>query len=364
MVKKILYIVFEPHFSGQGRAVEDLVNNIGNQFTPYIICQRSNNKFASLVESDFHLQCNISKVINFEIIKAIKFAKKKNINLIHLHGFEGLIWGHTLAILTGIPIVFTPHTIDMKNQLLYFFYKNAWRLLTNLKTSKLITVSYNDKAILIKRKLTRADKITPILLGVKKEKYNIVKLIKYSELDLNRYDLTVIQVGHLSFQKNPFCYIKAAEKLIRAGKNILFLHAGSGEMASEINNYLKKNDLSENIKMLGFRSDALSIMSITDVVVNTSNWEGMPFTLIDAAFLGKAVIATNVNGNVDLIKHNVSGLIFNKGDILGLVKQLKYFLNHKSDITKYGKNLKESVSGKFETSTMISKHLNLYQEFI
>lgn len=362
--KKIAFIVFEPHFSGQGRAVRDIVKNIQDDYDVFLVCQKSNEILSGLLDPDKTLACTLSKTLNFDFIKAVKFLRREKIDLIHLHGFEGLIWGHMVSLFVRKPIVFTPHTIDMHNQVIYFFFKFAWMFFTYLKTSKLITVSHNDKKILAKRKMTPRSKIEPIYLAVDKERYKGVASKKASVSGIPDNKFIVLQVGHISVQKNPLCYFRAAQILSAKYKDIVFVHAGSGPMKEDVEKFIKDNGLTENAVLLGQRSDIFEVMGRADIIVNSSEWEGLPFTIVDAAHLGKPTVVSSVNGNVDIIKDSKTGMVFNKGDFNELSLKIEKLYLDQLFAENLGNELKKSIADKFEYDVMLEKHKLLYQELI
>lgn len=359
--KKIAFIVFEPEFSGQGRAVRDIIDNINDEFESCLICQKSNVTLSSVVPAENLMACSLSKTVNLDLFKAVSFLKKQKADAIHLHGFEGLIWGHSVALLAGLPIIFTPHTIDMYNQFLYFFFKNFWRFFTFLKTKTLITVSHNDKKILIKRNMTPADKVKPIYLAVDKHRYDGVLAEQKCVEGIPDGKFIVLQVGHLSIQKDPLSFFRAAKSLTSKYEDIVFVHAGSGPMSGQMKAYVKYHNLEEKALLLGQRSDIFEVMGRANVVVNSSNWEGLPFTIIDAAHLGKPTVVSNVNGNVDIIKDGKTGFVFEKGDYEALAAKVEALYLDKEHAAKLGAALKKSIKGQFEYDEMLTAHKDVYR---
>lgn len=82
---------------------------------------------------------------------------------------------------------------------------------------------------------------------------------------------------------------------------------------SGYSDYLRKlicdNNLGDNVHLLGWRSDALSLMGLSDVIILPSHTEGLPRVVQEAMILGKPVISTPVGGTTDLIIHRETGLL-------------------------------------------------------
>ena len=58
------------------------------------------------------------------------------------------------------------------------------------------------------------------------------------------------------------------------------------------------------------RKEALKYLESADIFLTTSKYEGMPISLIEAMLMGVSVIASDCEGNIDVIEHNVNGLLF------------------------------------------------------
>ena len=125
------------------------------------------------------------------------------------------------------------------------------------------------------------------------------------ELGLKETDLLVGVVGRLSPVKNHGMLLEAAAMLYREAPELAghlhFVIIGDGELRADLEARAMELGLSEKITFTGFRSDAMSLFRDLDLVALTSLNEGTPLTLIEAMHAGRAVVATQVGGVVDLI---------------------------------------------------------------
>jgi glycosyltransferase involved in cell wall biosynthesis len=74
---------------------------------------------------------------------------------------------------------------------------------------------------------------------------------------------------------------------------------------------IKKDELTEYVTCLGYRKDIYQLIKTIDIVTSTSHWEGLPYSLIEASFFKKAIIATDISGHSDLITSGESGFLVN-----------------------------------------------------
>jgi glycosyltransferase involved in cell wall biosynthesis len=67
--------------------------------------------------------------------------------------------------------------------------------------------------------------------------------------------------------------------------------------------------MSQSFHMLGWRRDVETVYAAADVVLLTSDNEGMPLSLIEAGMAGTPVVATRVGSVAEVIKHGCTGLL-------------------------------------------------------
>ena len=89
--------------------------------------------------------------------------------------------------------------------------------------------------------------------------------------------------------------------------------------------YIKRNKLTKNIFLTGYRKDIPEILSITNLVVSLSKREGLPLNIIEAMFMKKIVLASSIRGHVDLIEHDRNGFLWdlkNRDSFNFLIKEI------------------------------------------
>lgn len=85
----------------------------------------------------------------------------------------------------------------------------------------------------------------------------------------------------------------------------------------------------DDIVWLGYRTDIQNVIAQIDFLVLSSLWEGYPLTLIDALSVGKAIVATDVDGNKEIVNDNVTGLLVKPKDSEGLSNAIVQLCNNK-----------------------------------
>ena len=127
---------------------------------------------------------------------------------------------------------------------------------------------------------------------------------------------------------------------------------GDGELKNEL--------ISPNIKITGWKDKekVLEELNKNDIFILTSLWEGLPIALLEAGYMKKLCIVTNVIGNRDVIKNNENGYIFNCTD--EIIKKINKINN--IEYYKLTKTIKKDIKENYNMQIMINKYKKVYEE--
>lgn len=119
--------------------------------------------------------------------------------------------------------------------------------------------------------------------------------------NFNDEGLKIIQVGRLNTVKNHKFSLKIAEELTKRGVKYTLYIIGQGPLDLEIKKEIQKKSLTNNIKMLGIRSDITELMASADFMIMPSLHEGFPVVLVESQTVGlHAVVSDRISMEVDL----------------------------------------------------------------
>jgi hypothetical protein len=159
---------------------------------------------------------------------------------------------------------------------------------------------------------------------------------------------SIVTLGRISAQKNPGLF----NDIAKVFPQLRFIWIGDGE--------LKHLLTAENIIVTGWlnREEALSLLASHDVYIQTSLWEGLPFTIIEAMALQKPIIATNVIGNKDAVEHHENGFLCDT--IEDFEKAIQELLGNPSLLHQLAKESKAIAHKKFDRDKNFQKLLKIY----
>jgi glycosyltransferase involved in cell wall biosynthesis len=117
--------------------------------------------------------------------------------------------------------------------------------------------------------------------------------------------MVVSFIGRLTRVKRPDRFLAAAE-LVAAGRpETVFLVVGDGESRAG----LEGRTTSADVRFLGWRGDVGTVHAASDVIVLTSDNEGMPVALIEAAMAGRPCVTTDVGAAAEVVLDGRSGAV-------------------------------------------------------
>src|SRR5690606_27417924 len=100
------------------------------------------------------------------------------------------------------------------------------------------------------------------------------------------------------------------------------LMVGEGEQKEAALQLVKEQGNGKHITFLPFRQDVPDLLAAGDIFVLPSLWEGLPIGLLEAMSMGKAIIATRVDGTSEIIMNNENGLLTEPGNTADLSSSL------------------------------------------
>ena len=216
------------------------------------------------------------------------------------------------------------------------------------KTNKLITVGQKVADELLANEIGNPNQFTNIPPGV-----NALPT-KPKDVARNNYGITQTPVigwlARVTGVKNPLLAAEIAKEI----PNAQFIFGGDGDLMDQL-----KKCAPLNAKVFGW-VDAATFLSACDLILSTSENEGMPVALIEAQLAGIPVVATNVGSSAEVIAHNQTGLITSKekSEIITAINQL---LNAPETLKNMGISATTHARTHFAPEVMIQKHINLYK---
>ncbi|MEA2522152.1 MAG: hypothetical protein QOI81_1798, partial [Actinomycetota bacterium] len=157
-------------------------------------------------------------------------------------------------------------------------------------------------------------------------------------------------VGRLDPQKAPLDFVRMAAAVGRTVPSAVFVMVGDGDLKTETEAEAKR--LGVDVRFPGFRADAPRIASAFDVFVISSLYEGVGRALTEAMASARPVVATAVDGIVDVVEPAVTGLLSEPGRPEELAERVVWMLEHRAEARGMGYRASRLVRETFDQAVM------------
>ncbi len=143
----------------------------------------------------------------------------------------------------------------------------------------------------------------------------------------------VVMAANLVPVKQPQIFLQALRRLGDAGIPFQAEICGDGFLRNEISNTIKQGRLSDLVRLRGAvpQADLAVTFRRASVVVLTSHAEGLPFVLIEALACGTPVVASDLPGIREIVRHGENGLLVPVGDVAGFTTAIHETLSRSWD---------------------------------
>lgn len=176
----------------------------------------------------------------------------------------------------------------------------------------------------------------------------------------NQGNILIGNVGRLSEQKGMKYFVQAVPEVIKSKPNSRFFIVGSGEEEGMLRRLSKELGVEKYIIFSGYRIDVQNFMRQMDFIVLSSLWEGLPLTPIEAFSVAKTIIATAVDGTVEIVKDQENGLLIEPKDTKQMAEKMLWMIEHTDERNLMGKNAYDTFRTEFSIDRLKVAYIDYY----
>lgn len=290
------------------------------------------------------------------ILKLRKLISKKHYKFIHTNSPLASALVRVANLHKHTKVIYTAHGFQFfkggRKRDWFLFYPIERILAT--QTDVLVTVNDEDYTRAKKMGFKKVEKIPGVGVDIQKFQSRDEK----QEIMIDN-KLVLLSVGELNNNKNHMLVLEAISNLTNK-KSIEYWICGTGENRDKYSEFIKKNDLEEIVKLLGYRTDISEILEKSDVFIFPSFREGLSVSVIEAMAKGKPVLASEIRGNKDLIDSNKGGILFSPNDSAQLIEILNNITISKEKLIDFG-NYNRQKAKKYDLNQVNKKMISIYE---
>lgn len=286
--------------------------------------------------------------------------------IVHTHSSKAGFLGRLAARLERVPsIIHTPHGLHFLGQrhpLKRRFYLQLERTAARW-CDCIIALSPGERNALIEHKIAPAARIVQIANGVD------------PDVLVHGGDVQALRAAHgippnaplvgtlarVTAQKNPELFVRAAAAVAARFPDAHFVWIGGGELLGAAQQQAADLGIAAHCHFLGHQEQGTTLLAMCDLFWLTSNYEGLPYALLEALALALPTIATDVVGNRDVVDHDVNGLLVPPNDATGLTDATIGLLKDRERATALGRAGRAHVIERYSIERMVADTQQLYE---
>ncbi|MDQ3051012.1 MAG: glycosyltransferase [Bacteroidota bacterium] len=246
-------------------------------------------------------------------------CKSNSISLVHAHDSHAHTFAVIAAVFGNTSSIIVSRRVDFKvnpGPFSKFKYNHPLlkRILCVSEMIKQLTLPAVDDPL----------KLVTIHSGIDFSRFQNQRAtgVLHKEYDLPESARIIGNVAALAPHKDYATFVNTVSLLVKQLPDVYYFIIGEGDERTNIETIIRENNLEDRIIMTGFRNDMADILPELDLMLITSETEGLGTAILDAFACGVPVVATAAGGIPELVIHEKTGLLASVGDIQGLAQQV------------------------------------------
>jgi glycosyltransferase involved in cell wall biosynthesis len=216
-------------------------------------------------------------------------------------------------------------------------------------------------------------------LGIKKEKVKVIyrgrsskKLDSISDEEANALRLklkidsdtkVLLNVSRLLDRKGQLDLLKSYAEVVKMHPDTILLFAGEGAFRTTLENAIDDLKLKEKVVLLGNVDYIPLLLKMADIFIFPSHYEGLPGALLEAMFVQKIIICSDIGENKECVSET-EAIFFKTHDIEELTLKINMVLNNLKEYEPMSINAKKAALSKFELYYVIDQYNEVYQNLL
>ena len=379
--KKVLFVITKSNWGGAQRYVFDVATNLPEEFEPAValggtgvagagegaLAQklREQNIRTIFVES-FMRDIAPRKELG-ALRELIAIFKTERPDIVHLNSSKAGGLGALAARLAGVKkIVFTSHGLAWDED-------RPWHARAFIWLATWATFMLCHEAIVLSKDTYQRATWLPFCKRKVHLVYNGLRELEFMSAADARAALGerlsmsgdadtmwVGTLGELVRNKGLEYLIGAAELLRRREINFVICIAGEGDERPALERMIREKGLEQCVYLAGFLTEGYRYMQAFDIYALPSVKEGLPYVLLEAGQASRAVVASRIPGNVDVLSDAVSGLLCEPKNKEQLATKLELLIKNADMRARLGAALNAKVERDFSLKKMEADIVALY----
>jgi glycosyltransferase involved in cell wall biosynthesis len=341
-----------------------------NKFEHYLVFQggeKVEKEILDLGIKIFVIPSLKKKVSLGPFIDVYKILKINEIDIIHTHLVKPYAIVGLLNILLRKKFIFNYHGLFIAKNPYYGFaeksiYKTIHRIINLFNAVNVVLVpSAKSKELLIEETKLFPEPIV-YYNGYSLEKTNskVDKDLLQKILELKKKYFIMAVIGRLERQKRIDIALELFRSVSLKNKQLFLMIFGDGILKNQLIKMSSELGISSRVIFFDYVPDVVNYLQFIDILLFTSDWEGMPLSMWEAMANQVPVVAPDVGGFKEILEENNCGLIYEPGNLKDAEEKILQLINDEQLRTKLGQNGKSAIEIKYNEKEFIQQIERVY----
>jgi glycosyltransferase involved in cell wall biosynthesis len=168
-------------------------------------------------------------------------------------------------------------------------------------------------------------------------------------------------VGRLNWAKDQASLIRAFSRVRAALPDSVLVLIGGGRLRRELEACAREEGVAGAVRFLGERDDVRELLQGLDVFVLSSVSEGYSMALLEASATALPIVATDVGGNREIVRHGITGAIVPARDVESLAQAILGLLRNPGHAARLGAAARAMMEAGGSLEAMALRYAALYE---
>jgi glycosyltransferase involved in cell wall biosynthesis len=290
--------------------------------------------------------------------RLVRFLRRRQIDIFQVYFLDSTYFGIPAARLAGVPrIVRTRNNqgywmTPLRRRLGRFYQRFADATVANCEACRQAVIAEEG---------AQPESVLVLENGVDLERFPLDRQSSNGNLNHGR---RVGVVANLRPVKDLETFVRAAGEVAGVVSDVSFSIAGEGESRAALERLTKQLGLQGRLLLPGTVGDVPAFLGTLDVAVLCSQSEGMSNALLEYMAAGRAIVATAVGGNVQLIEDGIHGLLIPPGDADQLATAIRRLLDDPSLAARLGTAARRRIEQHHSRAAMVQRFEKFYENLM
>ncbi len=290
---------------------------------------------------------------------------------VHTHNFNAHVWGGIAARLSGVKVI--EHVHDYRYEEPLYLEKRGVRpdqfrlakYFAKLSDS-IVVLTKNNKNLLLRNRIASDRKIKMLLNGINPKFNQSVDGYELRKKHCIPADRRIIfAAARISQEKNIGAVIDIAEISVQRCDKVIFVIAGDGPLKNELEENVKKRNLDNIVRFIGFCPNVKEFLKISNIFIQPTLLELHSITMIEAMSMGVPVLVSQgVGCNDYFITHGENGFLLDPYKPEVWAQTINLLLDNQSLSNTIGNAGSKLIENECDIKKTVKNIENLYYDLV